>query len=924
MVQQREDPAATLAQVSERPWHSLPVEVVLRELATTPHGLTAQEAQARLARYGLNEVAEVPPTPWWKLLLHEFVSPLVILLAVGALVLAFLREWIDFAVIVFVLLLNASLGFYHERRAEQAIRALSRYLAPKARVVRDGHEALIPSRELVPGDIVLLESGVRVPADLRLIECIALMIDESILTGESIPVLKSPGEVAPDTPPADRRNMAFSGTVVTSGRGRGVVVATGMHTELGKIALLAREEVQPETPLQRMMNRFARTVALVVLLALAVVGALGVGFGVDPILIFKFAVGAAVAIIPEGLPIVFTLVLAVAVQRMARRNAIVRQLPAIETLGSTTVIGSDKTGTLTENRMTAQVLWAAGEERELAGSGMVEEAPPLEWTAMDPWQLALLAAVVANEAHLTRDENEEWSGVGDPTDVALLVAAANAGIVQELVHERWPTVAVVPFEPERRFAGGVIAVDGRFYFFVKGAPERVLDMCTTWYGPDGPRPLDRAQIEAAASRLATRGLRTLGMAYGELDAVSASFDHHQELEELLEPRGLTFLGLVGLWDPPRPGVKEAIAECQRAGIRVVMITGDHADTAQAIGALLGIAPAGSRVVTGRELRETSDEELKELVRNVNVFARVEPEHKLRIVRALQAHGEIVAVTGDGVNDAPALRAADVGVAMGKSGTDVAREAADIVLADDNFVTIAAAVEEGRGAFDNLRKATFFLISTGAAMLMLLPAALVLGFPVIFYPAQLIWLNVVTNGLQDVALAFEPKEPGIMQRRPRPRTEGVLSRLLWERLLVSGIVMAAGTLWIFDHVLESTGSVELARTIALTTMVVFQMFQVGNARSSTQSLFRMSPFSNRFLFIATLAAFIVHVAALYVPVTQLVLRVEPIPLEWWPRIVATAFSVIVVVELHKWLRRRWPYPSWETSHTLPRSVAAAAQ
>jgi len=910
----------------EQPWHALPAATVMDLLTSDPAGLTSAEARRRLAQYGPNQIAEISPPNPLAIFAHQFASPLIVTLALAALVAGLLGEWIDAAVIVAALAINAFFGFLQEWRAESAIRSLLRYLAPKARVLRDGVEQIVDSRELVPGDIVLLESGVRVPADLRLLTTIALMIDESVLTGESVPVAKRPDPVAADTPVADRTCMAYLGTVVTSGRGRGIVVATGSRTEVGRVAAIAQREVAPPTPLQQQLARFARTVAILVLLGIVSIGAFGLLRGDDLGTILVFAVGAAVAIVPEDLPVILTIVFAVSVQRMARRNAIVRHLPAVETLGSTTVIGSDKTGTLTENRMTVRFLWAAGERREIGSRSLTHQtAPPgvllpaqasgfeALWKTLEPHALVLLAGVLANEAQLTPAAELDREGVGDPTDIALLVAARQELADPTTLRERFPLLAMLPFEPERRFAAALCAVGEQPTVFVKGAPERVVEMCTCWLSSTGPAPLAPQEIADAAAELAQAGFRVLGLAAGDVSQRDESV--FAQLNELV------FLGLVALWDPPRPGVKESIAQCHAAGIRVLMITGDHAGTAAAVAAELGIAPPGSPVLTGRELAQLDDTQLRERIRSVNVYARVEPEQKLRIVRALQALGETIAVTGDGVNDAPALRAADVGVAMGKSGTDVAREAADMVLADDNFVTIVAAVEEGRAAADNLRKATFFLLSTGAATAFLLPMAIFLGWPLPLYPAQLLWLNLVTNGVQDIALAVEPKEPDLLRRRPRPRREGILSMLLWERIALSGLVMALGTLWIFDWTLERFGSLDLARTVALTTMVLYQTFQVGNARSSTRSLFQIHPLSNRFLFLAAAAALTLHIVALHTPFLQFVLRVQPIPLELWPRMIVLAASIVVAVELHKMIRRRWPYPSWELSSTPAASTAA---
>jgi calcium-translocating P-type ATPase len=591
--------------------------------------------------------------------------------------------------------------------------------------------------------------------------------------------------------------------------------------------------------------------------------------------------------VPEGLPVVLTITLAVGVRRMARRRAIIRKLPAIETLGSTTVIGSDKTGTLTENRMTVQEMWAGGRFHALSDEAPREEA----LNPAGPLHLALLAGVLANEAELYEGERGVETR-GDPTEAALLLAAERLGLRHSLARGRWKSLAETPFEPERQYSASLREGEGGRVLFVKGAPERVLAMCREQQGEAGPEPLEVEAAQRAAGALAGRGLRVLALALRRLEGP----------EEVGAPEGLTFLGLTGMMDPPRQGVREAVAACQEAGIQVVMITGDHAATARAIGRELGLGGNGE-VLTGGEVATLDDAALRARAREVSIYARMAPEQKLRVVKALQREGGVVAVTGDGVNDAPALKAADIGVAMGRGGTDVAREASDMVLADDNFVSIVSAVEEGRVTFDNLRKATFFLISTGAAAILVILASLAMGWPLPFLPAQLLWLNLVTNGLQDVALAFEPGDEGVLQRPPRPRGEGFISGLLWERTVISGLVIAAGTLFIFHWELEHTGSLAVAQTAALTTMVLYQMFQVGNARSETQSAFLRSPFSNPFLLWATLAALGVHVGALYLGPTQFVLRVVPLTdWEMWARIVAVAGSIIVAVELHKLLRR----------------------
>jgi Ca2+-transporting ATPase len=586
---------------------------------------------------------------------------------------------------------------------------------------------------------------------------------------------------------------------------------------------------------------------------------------------------------------------------MARRNAIVRRLPAVEILGSTTVIGSDKTGTLTENQMTVQQLWSAGrlfaaaDRGEPAGDSALPLADAMAMGEHRPLYLTLLTGALASEAQIY-PVGDGYERQGDPTEAALLVCAARAGIEPDEARQQYEPLVEIPFEPERRYSAAIRSRDGERFMFVKGAPERVLSMCDHMLADEGPVPLDEPAVHSAATGLASKGLRVLAMAYRRLDSLQAP------PLEAADPEGLTFLGLQGMRDPPRVGVKEAIAGCRAAGVRVLMITGDHAGTARAIGEELGIAEEGDPVISGAELSALDDEQLAERVKESPVYARTSAQDKLRIVHALRRRGEVVAVTGDGVNDAPALKAADLGIAMGKSGTDVAREAADMVLADDAFGSIYAAVEEGRVTFDNVRKTSFFLISTGAASIVTILAALLLGWPVPLLPAQLLWLNLVTNSIQDVAMAFEPGERNVLQRPPRRRTEGIISRLLWERTLLVGTVIAIGTLALFRWELDRAGDLERSQTVALTTMVLFQMFHVGNSRSEYLSAFAKSPLSNPFLFYATMAALAVHAAALYLPPTQYVLRVEPIELGAWLRIALVAGSVILAVEAHKLLRR----------------------
>ncbi len=882
----------------QRPWHALPHEEVLQALGTGPFGLPQSEAERRLRTFGPNELEEERPTPAWVLVLRQLRGPLIAILIAATLVSVLLGEYVDAVVIAAALALNTVIGFTQERQAERAVRALRRLASPTARVLRDGRDIVIPSREVVPGDIVLLESGVRVPADLRLLAATALAIDESLLTGESVPVRKSVEPVSSNAPLADRTCMAYAGTIVTAGRGRGVVVATGRSTEVGAIAEAVREAERGESPLQQRLGAFSRVIVAVVVVGGAVTFALGLARGESPSHMFTTAVGLAVAVVPEGLPVVFTIALALGVRRMARRNAIIRRLPAVETLGSTTVIATDKTGTLTENRMTVVATWNPdlGRKGVPKLSGPVTAEPPELPASL---RYTLMAGVLTNEASV-RFGPHGYEAAGDPTEVALLLSAAAYGLDPELLRESWRIEAEIPFEPDRQFSAALRRCGSERVLFVKGAPETVLAMSTAQLVGEGQQPLQREQILAAAHELAEDGLRVLAMAVRSIPESHPDF--------VVEPEAvsdLTFVGLQAMEDPPRPGVAEAIDGCRRAGIRVVMVTGDHRSTAAAIARRLGIGGSNPVAISGAELAEMDDEELDRAVRTVSVFARVAPEQKLRIVQALKRQGETVAVTGDGVNDAPALRAADIGIAMGRSGTDVAREASDMVLADDNFVTIFHAVREGRVTFDNLRKVTYFLVSTGAASLVVLPTALVLGWPVPLVAAQLIWLNLVTNGIQDVALAFEPGDPDVLDRPPRGRREPLIPWLLWERTAFVGLVMAAGTLALFRYEYDqSGGDLVRAQTVALTTLVLFQVFHVGNSRSEWRSIFSKSPLSNPLLFVGTAFAVSIHTLALYASPTQYVLRVGPVEWQTWLRIVAVAASVVIVSEMHKVIRRRW--------------------
>jgi Ca2+-transporting ATPase len=880
-------------------WYQLDHEEVLGSLQTSEQGLSETEAKERLGKYGPNKLPEGKDLSRLKILLHQFTSPLIYILMIAAVVTAFLGEVIDTGVIVAVLILNAVIGYFQEYKAETSVRALKSMVVPTTRVLREGKEREITSESLVPGDLVLLASGMRVPADLRLFKTTELKIEEAALTGESVPVEKATKPIKEENlTPGDQTNMAFMGTVVVNGRAKGMVVETGSKTVLGQIAREVKELSVTQTPLQQKIVKFAHFIGFLVLGSAVAISILGFFLGMTIAEIFKIAVAASVAAVPEGLPIVVTITMAIGISRMAKRNAIIRKLPAVETLGSTTVICSDKTGTLTKNEMTVKAIYDGQHAYEVTGSGYEPKGEILhDWEPCDEVTLEGLCGVLrmgmlCNESNIT-EEKGEFRVDGDPTEGALILSAMKAGLDPEEEKNRYPQLSILPFESDRGFMATLHEHEGKKFIFVKGAPEKVSEMCTQ--SATG-NPLDQTKVLEMAEHFAQDGMRVLAMAYKEAP------DNIEELAHQDTEGGLILAGMQGMIDPPRPEAIEAVKGCREAGIRVAMITGDHAVTASAIGEMFGITRDRSRVITGRELETMSDDELFGRVKDVSVYARVSPQHKLRIVQQVMRHGEVVAVTGDGVNDAPALKAAHIGVAMGKTGTDVAREASDMVITDDNFASIFHAVEEGRVVFDNIRKVTLFLIPTGLAAIVSILIAMVLDLPIPYVAAQLLWINLVTNGLQDVALAFEPGEKDVIKRKPRNVKEGIMSRLMVERSILVGLIISAGVIFNFVSALDDGVSLERARTIAVTTMVLFQFFQAWNSRSELQSIFTISPLTNPFLFYSMVAAFLAQLAVVYVPALQWVFRTEPLTGGEWLQIVLVALTVVVGVEIDKAIRR----------------------
>ena len=904
------------------PMHGLPVHEALLLLETDPGaGLSAAEAERRLQRYGRNLLPRVERRGTLLRLLLQFHNPLIYTLIVAAAVIWAVGEPVDASVIAAVVLANAAIGFIQEGRAERALDALAAMIVTVADVVRDGAHLRIPATELVPGDVAVLAPGDRVGADLRLIAVEDLHVDESALTGESVPVAKADSVLPPETVLADRANMAYLGTLVTTGRATGVVVATGADSELGRIHRLLGETDDLATPLTRKLGQFARVLTVAIVVLAAATFAVGIARGEPAEDMLVAAVALAVGAIPEGLPAAMTIALAIGVGRMARRRAIVRRLPAVETLGSTTVICTDKTGTLTQNAMTVQSVYAGGAWYEIEGAGYApdggirsagESVDALDRPALG---MCLTAGLLCGDGDaIARDGG--WRAVGDPAEAALSVAARKAGMERAVALREQPRAAVLPFESERRFMA-TLHEGRRPAVYVKGAVERVLAMCDAALGPGGTaEPLEVERILAAAEAMGARGQRVLGFARGTPE--------REGRDDLLEPHGLVFLGLQGMADPPRPEAVAAVAACRRAGIAVKMITGDHPATAAAIARRVGIAGgADERVVAGAELAARGDEELAELARSAAVFARVSAEDKLRLVRALQATGHVVAMTGDGVNDAPALSQADIGVAMGRSGTEVARESADIVLADDNFATIEAAVEEGRHTFDNVTKFIVWTLPTNIGEGLLIMAAIAAGVTLPVLPVQILWINTTTAVLLGLTLAFERAEPGTMLRPPRPPSQPLLNRVLvWRVVLVSALLLAAAFA-LFEVERESGASTAEARTVALNVFVTVQAFYLLSCRSLTGRARRLGLFSNHWLLGGVAITGALQLLLTYAEPLNDLFHTAPIDAESWLRIVAAGALAWMVVETEKAIRRRLGADGPQSTSRRSSSSAPAA-
>ena len=882
-------------------WHCLSAAEVLKELGSSADtGLSAAEAAQRLLDYGANELGGAHRVSAWEVLAAQFKNVMIVILLVAVVLSAILGHVIEAVAIGVIVFFAVLLGFYQEFRAERALEALQEMAAPSAAVLRDGRELNVPARVLVPGDIVQLRAGDKVPADGRLFESFTLQVDEAALTGESVPVEKQ--TVALESASvgiADRSNMIHAGTVVTYGRGRAVITETGVKSEFGRIAESLRTVTRGRTPLQENLDRVGGILARTALVLVSLVAGFGLLRG-EPLLdMIIFSIALAVAVVPEALPAVVTISLAIGVQKMARRNALVRRLPAVETLGSVSIICSDKTGTLTRDEMTVRKIVVAGCIHEISGSGyeatgqFSSSGRPVE--PHGTLALLLQAGALASDARLARDGDNGWKITGDPTEAALVVAAAKANMDKVALDAEFPRLSEVPFTSESKRMTTLHRANGGTVAYAKGAPEVILGACTLVSGDEGFAPLDAATKESIAQhgrQLAGEALRVLALAYKpDVDLQNAEND-------------MIFLGLVGMIDPPRPEAKTAIEICRRAGIRAMMITGDHPATAGAVARELGML-AGGKVVTGAEIEALSEHDLEREVDNFTVVARVSPAHKLSIVTALQKRGQFVAMTGDGINDAPALKKADIGVAMGITGTDVTKEAADMILTDDNFASIVAAVEEGRAVYENIKKYLMFLLSSNLGEIVVLGGATLLGWPLPLTAVQILFINVATDGLPALALAVDPHDEDLMQRKPRDPRQGIFTRPVVALMLAGGLWSALVNMTMFRWALLSGRSLEEAMTLVFTGLILIEFFKAYNFRSDRHSVLRR-PFGNKWLNFSIAGEVGLLAAVIYTPFLQRPLSTSSLSSGDWAVLVGVAATIFPVLELVKWLERRGGY------------------
>lgn len=878
---------------SVSPWHTLSVERAFERLSSTPAGLTCDEAGGRLIEYGPNELQAARIVSPWEILFQQFKNVLIIILLSATGLSVFLGHGVEAIAIIVIVLFAVILGFVQEYRAERAVESLRRMAAPTATVIRESREIEVAARELVPGDVILLAPGDKIPADARLIEAINLQIEEAALTGESVAVEKQTARLyETESAVGDRKNMAYAGTSITYGRGRAVVVATGMNTEFGHIARMIERVETGKTPLQENLDKVGRFLARAAIVVVAVIVALGLSRGQPFIEMFIFGVALAVAVVPEALPAVVTISLALGVKRMIKRNVLVRRLPAVETLGSTSVICTDKTGTLTRDEMTVCKIFVAGQLLEVTDAGyeFSRSSPPVG--PSEPLMLLLRAAALASDAHVEFDGSDRWQVRGDPTEGALIIAAAKAGLNKIGLDAEFPRVDEIPFTSETKRMTTLHVTPAGVNAYSKGAPEVILDTCTRQRTDTGEAALDeagRAKILEVAQQMAGEALRVLAIA-GRRNATPENAE-----------RGMTFIGLVGLIDPPRPEALAALQKCKQAGVRVVMITGDHPLTARAVARKLGMLKTG-RVAIGAEVEAMGEDEFKNAVEDIEVYARVSPAHKLRVVTALQENGHVAAMTGDGVNDAPALKKADIGIAMGITGTDVTKEAAAMTLTDDNFASIVAAIEEGRIIFSNIKKYLMYLLSSNIGEIGLMAGASLLGLPLPLSAVQILYVNLATDGLPALALAIDPPEDDLMRRPPRSARAGIFTRPVVMLMTAGGLWSTAVNLSLFIWALNSGRSTQEAMTMTFVSLVLIQFFKAYNFRSDRASVLN-HPFSNRWLNWAVGWELLMLVLIVYLPFLHDMFDTFSLPLEDWLIIIGLALTVSPVLELVKWMERR---------------------
>jgi len=881
-------------------WHAKTIDQAYEKLNSKPTGISQKDAAERAAQYGPNEIQAAHRISAWNILLEQFKNVLILILLGATVISLFLGHGVESIVIAVIVLFAVFLGFIQEYRAERAIEALRQMAAPTAKVIREGRETQIPAREVVPGDVVLLHTGDRVPADGRILESVNLQVEEAALTGESMPIEKHVDPLpSNDLPVGDRRNMVYAGTAVTYGRGKALIVATGMQSEFGKIAQLLQTVETGKTPLQQNLDRVGTALARVAFVVVGIIVALGLLRGQPFIEMLIFGIALAVAVVPEALPAVVTISLAIGVQKMVKRHALIRRLPAVETLGSTSVICSDKTGTLTKDEMTVRQIYVAGKTYHVSGSGYAPQGEfSLNGTGKikpgQELQQLLTAATLASDAVLLpdTDKDKDWDIKGDPTEGALVVAAAKAGLEKETLDRQFPRTQEIPFTSETKRMTTLHETKDGFVAYTKGAPEIILEHCDHILTDNGVQKLDqntRQQIAAVGRDMASNALRVLGVAF-KPNAEIKTAQHN-----------MTFLGLAGMIDPPRPEAKDAIVVCEQAGIRPVMITGDHPVTAEAVARELGLLKKG-RVVTGAELNEISDEDFKREVESIEVYARVSPAHKLRVVTALQANQHIVAMTGDGVNDAPALKKADIGIAMGITGTDVTKEAAEMTLTDDNFASIVAAVEEGRGVFGNIKKYLMYLLSSNIGEIGLMAGSALLGLPIPLTAVQILYVNLATDGLPALALSIDPPEKDLMKRKPRNPRTGIFTRPVVALMVAGGVWSTLVNLGLFTWAMNSGRSQAEAMTMTFVSLVLIQFFKAYNFRSDRHSVFNR-PFENKWLNTAILWEIILLLLIIYVPALHEPFNTFSLPLVDWLIVLGLSLTISPVLEFVKWMERK---------------------